>query len=121
MARSILGTAGLALTLAFAIPVAYVGVEFLLDGKTNQGLLFLALAALMVAIEEYLTTPMDVPGMVASKVLGSAVKDPDEGSGSADEDGNGEGTRPETGGDGDQDGATEDEPLIPDAEGKKGG
>jgi hypothetical protein len=125
MARSILGTVGLALTLAFAIPVAYLGVEFLLDGKTNQGLLFLGLAVLMVGIQEYVTTPMDLPGEIAGKVLGSAVKDPDE-SGDADDVGNGaEDARPETEGedgeDGEDDGATEDEPLIPDAEGKNGG
>jgi hypothetical protein len=122
MARSILGTVGLALTLAFAIPVAYLGVEFLLDGKTNQGLLFLGLAVLMVGIQEYVTTPMDLPGEIAGKVLGSAVKDPDE-SGDADDVGNdAEDARPETeGDDGEDDGATEDEPLIPDAEGKNGG
>ncbi|WP_254823888.1 DUF7533 family protein [Haloglomus halophilum] len=117
MARSILGTVGLALTLAFALPVAYLGVEFLLDGKTNQGLLFLALAALMVGIQEYVTTPMDLPGEIAGKVLGTAVKEPDDGSDAGDTGTGAEDARPETGGD---DGATEDEPLIPDAEGKKG-
>jgi hypothetical protein len=121
MARSILGTVGLALTLAFAIPVAYVGVEFLLDGKTNQGLLFLALAALMVAIEEYLTTPMDIPGMVAGKVLGTAVKDPDEGGEATDDENSEADARPETGGDGGAGGANEDAPLIPDAEEKQNG
>jgi hypothetical protein len=84
MARSILGTVGLALTLAFAIPVALLGLDLLSRGQTNQGLLFLGIAALMVAIEEYLTTPMDVPGMVAGKLLGSAVKEPDEGGGEND-------------------------------------
>jgi hypothetical protein len=110
MARSILGTVGLALTLAFAIPVAYLGVEFLLDGKTNQALLFLGIAVLMVAIEEYLTTPMDVPGMVAGKVLGRAIKDPDEAPAEADG-----GARADAGSD-ESDGATDDEQLIPDAE-----
>jgi hypothetical protein len=111
MARSILGTVGLALTLAFAIPVAYLGVEFLLDGKTNQALLFLGIAVLMVAIEEYLTTPMDVPGMVAGKVLGRAVKEPEGDAGDADDGA----ARPDAGDD-ESDGAADDEPLIPDAE-----
>lgn len=77
MARSILGTVGLALTLAFAIPVALLGADFLLSGRTNQGLLFLGIAVLMIAIEEYVTTPTDIPGMVAGRVLGGAVKEPD--------------------------------------------
>ncbi|WP_276258731.1 DUF7533 family protein [Haloglomus litoreum] len=117
MARSILGTVGLALTLAFAIPVAYLGVEFLLDGKTNQALLFLGIAVLMVVIEEYLTTPMDVPGMVAGKVLGRAVKDPDEGvaDDEPDEPAANDVDRPDTGDDA-PDEAADDEPLIPDAE-----
>lgn len=123
MARSILGTLGLALTLAFALPVAYLGVEFLLDGKTTQGLLFLGLAALMVGIQEYVTTPMDVPGEIAGKVLGTAVKEPDESSSGADEPGDdGTAARPDTGG-GEPAGTTpvdgangDDEVLIPDAE-----
>ena len=115
MARSILGTLSLALTLAFAIPVAYLGVEFLLDGRTNQGLLFLALAALMVGIQEYVTTPMDLPGEIAGKVLGTAVKEPgdaDEGE-SADAE---SAAPPEPAGDSETTG-TVDEELIPDAEG----
>jgi hypothetical protein len=123
MARSILGTIGLALTLAFALPVAYLGVEFLLDGRTNQGLLFLGLAALMIGINQYVTTPLDLPGEVAGKILGTAVKEPDQG----DADGSGADAGPATdadvdGGDdadaadGNESGADEDT-LIPDAEG----
>ena len=121
MARSILGTLGLALTLAFALPVAYLGAEFLLDGKTTQGLLFLGLAVLMVGIQEYVTTPMDVPGEVAGKVLGSAVKEPDESSSGADAAaGDGTTARPEPGADEPDEAVTadsgDDEVLIPDAE-----
>ncbi|TSD10000.1 hypothetical protein DP107_13510 [Haloglomus irregulare] len=121
MARSILGTLGLALTLAFALPVAYLGAEFLLDGRTVQGLLFLGLAALMVGVERYVTTPMDLPGEIAGRVLGGMVKEPSDEPDTADR-----GARPETGGgeatapdDGGADGAADpgdDEVLIPDAE-----
>jgi hypothetical protein len=127
MARSILGTVGLALTLAFAIPVAFLGVDYLLSGRTNQGLLFLGIAVLMVAIEEYVTTPTDIPGMVAGRVLGGAVKEPDGEAATAGEATDGPDTGPggpeqpvpgpsETG---DSDGAddpTDAEIRIPDAE-----
>ena len=120
MARSILGTLGLALTLAFALPVAYLGAEFLLDGRTVQGLLFLGLAALMVGVERYVTTPMDVPGEIAGKVIGGAIKEPDE---STDNGGADDAARPETGGDAaaEADATDEDEVLIPDAEGDRPG
>lgn len=78
MARSILGTVGLALTLAFAIPVAFLGLDKLLAGETVVGGAFLGLAVLMVLVEEYVTTPMDVPGKVAEKTIGRVVTEPDE-------------------------------------------
>jgi hypothetical protein len=132
MARSIFGTIGLALTLAFALPVAYLGVEFLLDGRTNQGLLFLGLAALMIGINQYVTTPLDLPGEVAGKLLGTAVKEPDQGddrsdadasaspatdaNADADDDASASPTTDADDAGGDGSGADED-PLIPDAEG----
>lgn len=78
MARSILGTVGLAVTLAFAIPIGLLGVDKLVGGETVVGGAFLGLALLMVLIEEYLTTPMDLPGKVAEKTVGAVVKEPDE-------------------------------------------
>lgn len=116
MARSILDTFGLAITLAFALPVAYAGVVLLSEGRTTFGAALLAIAVLMVAIEEYLTTPMDVPGMVAGKVLGRAVKEPDEsGKGDGTVAGTADGAaQPETAGDSSDEG--DDEKLIPDAE-----
>lgn len=79
MARSILGTIGLAVTLVFAIPVALLGLQFLaFDGRPALGLAFLGIAVLMVAVEEYLTTPTDLPGMVLGKTVGAVVKDPAE-------------------------------------------
>jgi len=78
MGRGIVGTVTLAATLAFAIPVGLLGIEFLLDGRTLPGGGFLVLAVLMVAVEEYLTTPGDVPGEAAERVVGTVVRDPDE-------------------------------------------
>ena len=49
---------GLAVTLAFAIPVGAFGVSWLLDGRP-LGVAFVALAALMIAVERYLTNPLD--------------------------------------------------------------
>jgi hypothetical protein len=78
MARSIMGTIGLAATLAFAIPIALFGLDLLFRGDTLLGGAALAVAVLMVLVEEYLTTPMDVPGKVAEKTLGRVVKEPEE-------------------------------------------
>ena len=74
----ILGTLQLAATLVFALPVGLLGVQFLMDGKTLLGGGFLGVAVLMVVLEEYLTTPTDVPGAVAEKTLGKVVKTPDD-------------------------------------------
>jgi hypothetical protein len=74
----ILGTLQLAATLVFALPVGLLGAQFLLDGETLLGGGFLGVAVLMVALEEYLTTPTDVPGAVAEKTLGKVVKTPDD-------------------------------------------
>jgi len=79
MARGILETVGLAAVLVLAIPVGLFGVEHLLRGELPAGVAYLAIAAGMVAIEQYLTTPTDVPGVVAEKTVGAVVKtDEDE-------------------------------------------
>lgn len=77
MARGILGLVGLAATLVFALPVAYLGVDMLLSGNGLLGAGFLGLAALMIAIEEYLTTPGDVPAKLAERVVGTVAAEPD--------------------------------------------
>lgn len=77
MARGIIGTVQLVATLVFAIPVGLFGVTKLVAGDTLFGGVFLVAAIGMVLVEEYLTTPQDVPGMAAEKVVGSVVEDPD--------------------------------------------
>jgi hypothetical protein len=77
MARGILDTVGLAATLVFAIPLAYAGIDFALKGDLLVGGVLVALAVLMVVLKESLTTPGDLPGIVAKKTVGRVVKDPD--------------------------------------------
>lgn len=77
MRPGIIGTVQLAATLAFALPVALFGVEFLLSGNL-LGLAFVGLAVGMVAAEEYLTTPKDLPALAAEKTVGAVVREPDD-------------------------------------------
>jgi len=74
----IMGTIQLAATLVFALPVGLLGLQFLLDGRLLSGTGFVAVAVLMVTLEEYLTTPKDVPGAVAEKAVGKVTKTPDD-------------------------------------------
>ena len=78
MARSILGMVGLGATLVFAIPVALLGVEYVLTGKTTLGIALLIAAGLMIAIEEYVTTPDDIGSMAVKKTVGTVVKRPED-------------------------------------------
>ena len=79
MARGVLETIGLALTLVFALPVALLGLQFLvLDNRPLLGAGFLAIALLMIAVEQYVTTPTDLPGMVLGETVGKVVTMPGE-------------------------------------------
>ncbi|KTG11048.1 hypothetical protein AUR64_06340 [Haloprofundus marisrubri] len=78
MALGILDTIGLAATLVFAIPVAIYGIEQLVSGETLFGVALLAVAAAMVLVPRYVTTPDDIPGKAAEKAVGSAVKSPEK-------------------------------------------
>jgi hypothetical protein len=74
----ILEMVGLAATLVFAIPVALFGLERLVGGDTLVGVGLLVVAVLMVVLPRRLTTPQDIPGEVAERVVGSAVKSDDD-------------------------------------------
>jgi len=69
---------GLAATLVLALPVALLGLEFLVGGDTLMGVGLLAVAGLMIAVEELLTTPADVPQLVAEQTVGRLAKTDDE-------------------------------------------
>jgi len=74
MARGILETIGLAATLVLAIPIALFGAEHLVRGELLAGAVYVGIAVGLVVVEQYLTTPTDVPGLVAEKTVGKVVK-----------------------------------------------
>ena len=74
----IIGTIQLAATLVFALPIALLGIEKLFAGDTTIGAAFVGIAVLMIVLEEYLTSPADIPSSVAQKTLGKVAKTPDD-------------------------------------------
>jgi hypothetical protein len=78
MARSIIGTAKLLAVLAFAIPAAVAGIDLFFKGERTIGAGLVVVAILMVAVEEYIMTPDDLPGKVAGKAVETVIKEPDE-------------------------------------------
>ncbi len=78
MPEGILDFVGFAATVALAAPVALFGVLKIGQGNLALGAVFLAIAAGMVAVEEWLTTPSDLPVMVAQRVTGRVVEDPSD-------------------------------------------
>jgi hypothetical protein len=77
MRLGILETVGLAASLIFAIPVGFYGIESFLSGNRALGAGLVVVAVLMVVLPRRLTTPADLPGAVAERVIGKAVKDPE--------------------------------------------
>lgn len=78
MAMGITESVQLAASLIFAIPLGIFGIQTLLDGNTFLGGVVVVVAVLMVLLPRFLTTPTDVPGAVAEKAVGTAVKHPDD-------------------------------------------
>jgi len=75
----IVETIQLAGVLIFAIPAAIAGIDFLvLRGEPLLGGVLVGLAIALVAIEQYLTTPGDLPGAVASRAEDALTVEPDE-------------------------------------------
>ncbi|MFP8952877.1 hypothetical protein ACLI4Z_07895 [Natrialbaceae archaeon A-arb3/5] len=72
----IIDTIKLAGTLILAIPAALAGLELLLvRGQTATGIALLVLAGALVLFQRRLTTPSDVPGLVAKRVGTSVTKE----------------------------------------------
>lgn len=65
-------------SLVFAIPLSIYAFEQLLSGESLLGAAALAVAVLMVALPQYLTTPDDLPGKAADKALDRVVAEPDD-------------------------------------------
>jgi hypothetical protein len=77
MALGILDTLGLVGTLIFALPLALLGLQFLAGERQLLGAGLVVVAALMVLLPRFITTPGDVPGAVASRLVGTAVTEPE--------------------------------------------
>lgn len=77
MTRGILAWVGLLATLAFAIPVGLFGAGELFAGNP-WGAAYVGVAVGMVAVEEYLTTPWDLPGKAIERTVGGVVELPDD-------------------------------------------
>jgi hypothetical protein len=90
MRLGILDTLGLAATLVFAIPIAFVGVRLLLQEQFFLGGFLLLTAGLMVYLQRVATTPEDIPIKIAEKLTGGLVKPPEEETTDAADDDTGE-------------------------------
>jgi hypothetical protein len=84
MSRGILGTLQFAASVVVAVPVAAFGLFKLAEGSPLLGVGFLVLAALVVAVEEAVTSPKDLPVLLAERVAGRVVETPDDGDGTSD-------------------------------------
>lgn len=74
----IIDTIKLAGTLVFALPAAFAGLDFLLvRGETGIGVALIGLAIGLVAVQHWLTMPTDIPEMLAQRVAGTVVKEPE--------------------------------------------
>jgi hypothetical protein len=78
VARPILDTLTLALTVALAAPVVIAGAEALAAGDRLLGGVLLGLAALMLVVEEFVLSPTDLPKAALQRVVGAAVKEPED-------------------------------------------
>lgn len=65
-------------TLVIAVPIGFMGVDFLVNGRLALGLFLLSVAVAAVVLQEYVTRPGDLPGAVANRVVGSVAKTPEE-------------------------------------------
>ena len=73
--RQMLALAG---SLVFALPLSIYALEELFAGEVVAGVLYLAVAALMVLLPQYLTTPGDIPGKVADGAMDRVMTEPEE-------------------------------------------
>ncbi len=78
MPEGIVDTLQFAATAVFAAPVALFGILKLGEGDPLAGVGFVVIAVGMLAAEELITSPRDVPGIVAEQVAGRIAKTPEE-------------------------------------------
>ncbi|MFQ3293356.1 MAG: hypothetical protein ACI9PP_001807 [Halobacteriales archaeon] len=77
MARSVVETIQLAATVTIVLPVVYIGVDLLVNGRVLPGAGFLAVATLMLALGQYVVRPGDLPLETAKRVTGFIAKEDD--------------------------------------------
>jgi len=78
MPSEILELLGSAATLVFALPLVLAGVELLVRGNLPVGVGLLGIAAVMLVVDHYVTSPGDLPAMAASKLVETVVGPPEE-------------------------------------------
>ncbi|MFB6156944.1 MAG: hypothetical protein ABEJ34_03780 [Haloferacaceae archaeon] len=78
MRLGIVESLGLVASLVFAVPVGVAGGRFLLDGRPALGATLVAIAVLMVLVPRHVVAPQDLPGELAARVVGRAVRDPED-------------------------------------------
>lgn len=78
MGLGILDTIGLMGTVILAAPVALLGLDMFVSGNRLVGGAFLAIAGLMIALQEYITKPTDVAADTAQEVASSVVETSDD-------------------------------------------
>jgi hypothetical protein len=78
MSLGILDLLGSAMTLLFATTLALAGAELLLRGNLAVGIGLLGVALGMVVLDQYVTTPSDLPVLIAGKLVGAVAKQPDD-------------------------------------------
>lgn len=74
----IIDTIQLAGALVLAIPAAFAGLLLLESGAHVAGVTLLSLAVVLVVVQQRVTLPSDVPGLLAKRTLGAIPKEPDE-------------------------------------------
>lgn len=78
MSWGILRLLGSVTILVLALPPALAGVELLFRGNLLVGGGLLGAALTMVVLDQYVTTPSDLPELVVGKLRDALVGSPDE-------------------------------------------
>lgn len=73
----LIGTLQLAVVLAFAVPLLLFGADSLRRGRTVLGIAFVALGALMLLLQWWLTNPLD-PADLAEAAVERVTRKRDE-------------------------------------------
>ena len=78
MGKGLVATLQFAASVVVAVPVAAFGLFKLAEGEPKLGALFLVLSVLVVAFEEVVTSPTDIPAALLERVGGRLVETPEE-------------------------------------------